>query len=106
MLQGTGERRLKGMRPEGFFQADTGVEMTGSTSQSVDGETGKKHQGDMRVKSPEGFCDVEAIVFPFEEPIGQKHVWCKGSPDCHGILGIGGYVYFVSTTRQEFVHHS
>jgi hypothetical protein len=106
MLQGTGERRLKGMRPEGFFQADTGVEVTGSTSQSVDGETGKKHQGDMRVKSPKGFRHVEAIVFTFEQPIGQEHVRCKGPPDRHGILGIGGYAYFVSTTRQDLVHDS
>jgi hypothetical protein len=98
MLQGTGERRLKGMHPEGLFQEDTGDEMTGSMLQSVDGKTGKKHQGDMRVKSPEGFRDVEAIVFTFEEPIGQEHVWCTGSPDCHGILGIGGCVYFVSMT--------
>jgi hypothetical protein len=43
MPQGTGERRLKGLHTEGLFQADTGFEMTGSLSQSVDGETGKKH---------------------------------------------------------------
>jgi hypothetical protein len=79
--------------------------MAGSLSQSVDGKTRKEHEGEMRVKSPKRFCDVEAIAVPFEDPIAQEHVRGKGLPDCHGILGIGGNAYFVSTTRQDFVHH-
>ena len=98
MLQGTRECRLKGVHPEGLLQKDTGAEVTGSLLQGVDGEPRKEHEGEMRIERPEGCRDVEAIVFIFEEPIGQEHVRCEGLSDRHGILGIGGYAHLVPVT--------
>jgi hypothetical protein len=94
------------MHTKGLSQADTGGEMICSMSQGIDGETRKEHQGKMWVKSPEGFRDVEPIVFAFEEPISQEYVRGESLADRHGILGISGYAYVIAAPRQNFVHHS